>query len=845
MNIPVKEKGAIEKKVSAAKDKIGGLTKDAAAKIKSGTGKVVAKLAPKAKKSLEKLNFAFFVGVPTVKFASIDKNLAFLDLIEFSNLAFVLATGDYYDKEWERTFFAGLNLVGTCRMGGPFEKVNGTIGSDLNEITLHGVLATGLFGSSLTAELPGKIKLGKYLETSGLLLRAQLVQASFPIAVSVLTGVNVKVPNQEEPLGFRTGFTYVPPTELVIGGWVEGMWKNPFGIPYLSIGEIGLQAGTDIQTAAQSYGILSLSRIGVRGRMGWGNKFVEMAMSISLASSRPDLMLFGTFEGGLYLNELVEVGAQIIDSGAKIGGKELGLAQKVKGKVPNFGLEHAELYISPIDVSLAGRYYKQGVTVDGAIDILGVTSQLRFAIDTKKMKIEGLGYMSTVKLPYFTLTGAGKDKERGTEDDGPIVYFHASTSPPFVSFFIDGRAELDKRILGGAYGDTRLSFSPKGIEFWFKAKLFDQFMTHLEVSAQSFLKPKDWKVIGKFEQEALDNWAKLLERGAKEIAEEATKNITKAKAELEQAKKKLADIDKKQRQIQEENDKNIQKAIGTIRENLNKLKRDKDELEQQISKCKGKVPKEAQREADSKIRTVRDREITVKEISEQAEELKRQGFNKDQIDRVIHKIWVAKIIKQVENLRRLQETTEKMSKKTSGAFGAIMDKISQVGMSPYGKYVELPKDLEGQIEYFLSDQTKKGMPRSYIGVVREIAHIEYLKKFISQPGNKTRLQKIKLLMDHLVSIREKLLNRKKFSKTEDIFDIRVNLYKELISYMAELYGLKGDGYLLKLANTSIEEYKRDLRVQMSKLRPSSHQPIKQITSSKEKEDASLVRQENN
>ncbi len=441
------------------------------------------------------------------------------------------------------------------------------------------------------------------------------MQAAFPIAVSILTGLNIKVPNQEQPLAFRTGLTFVPPTEFIVGGWLEGMWNNPFGVPYFSIGEVGLQAGMDINTAAASLGILALSRLGVRGVMGFGDKKVEMASSVSLSSASPDLMLHGKFVGGLYLNDVVIVGATVIEEAAKQTGKPISIKSQVTNKIPNIGLQNAEVYIAPKDVDLAGRYYKQGVLVDGVVDILGVTGELR--IEIGKTSVQGLAYMSEINAGPFKLTGAGKDKKLGTADDGPILNLTVKSGAPFVELFLDARAELDKRILGGAYGDTRVNFSMNGIEFWIKTKLFDEFLTHLELSAAEFAKPKDWKVIGIFEQEALTHFATLLEKGMKEIAQSSDRDIAQAQQNLNNAKAKLQ-----------------------------ALKPDKDALDNQIRKCKGQstikaTPEQNQVQAaiDKKTQALQGPELTAQDITKQINELRKQGFNQSQLDRIEQGMW--------------------------------------------------------------------------------------------------------------------------------------------------------------------------------------------------------------
>lgn len=696
VDLPVIDKGQVTQLVDATKDKIGALSKSAVDLAKQGAGKGKTALSKAIKDQLSQLNASIFIGLPTTPtFSAIDKSLTFLDIVKFSNIMFVATTADYYDAEWDRSFRKGFNLVGTARMSGPLEKINGIIGQNLTEITIQGVINPDLFGSSLLAELPGKIRFNKYVESSGLLLRLLLVQAAVPISVSILTGLNITVPNQQQPLAFRTGLTYVPPTEFIVGGWMEGMWNNPFGVPYFSIGELGLQAGMDINTAAASLGILALSRLGMRGIMGFGNKQIEVASSISLSSASPDIMVNGKFTGGLSLSDVVDVGAAVMEEAAKEINKPISIRSQVKGKIPDLGLKNAELYIAPKDVELAGRYYKQGVMVDGVVEILGVTAELR--IQVNKTTVQGLAYMSAINAGPFKITGAGKDKKRGTGDDGPILNLSVKSSAPFVELFLDGRVELDKRILGGAYGDTRVNFSVSGIEFWFKAKLFNEFLTHLEISAPEFSKPKDWKVIGIFEQEALTQFASLLEQAIKEIAESSSRDIAQA-----------------------------QQNIDSARNKLQSLKPAKDALDNQIRKCKGqkeitKLPQQAQIQAaiDKKVGGLQG-QTTAQDIAQQINAMRKQGFTQSQLDQIEQSMWGRMVRGELQASKDIITTFQRDPALLKGFDPATQAAIqASIGQQSTNKIDAIGATIEGQTEWAIGKALQRGMPAQFVDSIRE------------------------------------------------------------------------------------------------------------------------------
>lgn len=707
VNVPVQDTKQVANETSQVDKKIADLEPE---KDKKEPSKVKAKLSGAAKGALKLLKYSIFIGIPKLDFAAIDSRLAFLNLIQFSKLAFVITNDDHTDTDWNRTFYSGFNILGTARLTGPLDKIAGTIGTNLTEVALQGVIKEEVFGSFLLAQLPGKLKLGEGLETSGLILRVQLVQAAVPLSISILTGLNVSVPNQSTPLGFRAGLTYLLPTEFVLGGWMEGMWKNPFGLPYFSIGELGIQAGMDLTTAAASLGILSISRIGMRGKMGFSDKTVEMASSISLSSSSPDIMLYGKFTGGITLNDVITVGATVIEESAKQVGESVSIKDKVKGKLPNLGIKEAEILLAPKDVPLAGRYYSQGVTVGGAVEILGVTGELRVAI--QKSKISGNGFLSEINAGPFKLTGAGKDEKRGTKDDGPVIHFFITKDIPFIGLYLDARAELDKKILGGAYGDVHVDLSLKGVDFDLKTKLFNEFATNLKISGET-LKPKDWKVIGTFEQEALTHLEGLLQKAIEEIAKSADRDIAKAQKDVDNARAKLKSLDP-----------------------------DKKALDEQISKCKGQktvkaAPLQAQVQSaiDKKIKSVQGPELSAQDVKKQIDALRAQGVSQKQLDLVAQNMWARIAQRDMDTslsvMQVFKSSPELIKDLDPTTQAAVKESISQTDSTSWSSIVKV---MEGQIEWTLSKLRSAGMPAQFVDPVREIiwrdeAKNRYFKKY--------------------------------------------------------------------------------------------------------------------
>jgi hypothetical protein len=549
---------------------------------------------------------SILIGFPgKTKFAKISNKLKVLDVLKWSNFAFVASGNTYYDVQWGRKFYKGLNLVGTVTVGGPLKMIIDKLvpnGEQLTDLTLHGILDPMLMGSSLIAELPGRLNFGKHFQTAGLMLRLQLVEAIFPISISIITGANVTL--IKDILQFRTGVTYIPPAEVILAGWMNGIWHRVLGTPF-SIGNVGIQAGSDIAEAIASHGALAIERLGIRGTLGVGDKFVEMATSFALSSTAPDFIMHGKFTGGIYVEDLVKLVAQAAENTGRLRKKQMDdetgelkrkkfdLWSKVKPLIPNVGFDNAEIYFAPKDAIVAGKYYKKGATAALTTSFFGSKTSVDFRLAVEAG--QALAYISDFHLGPIHITGAGVGGKRQTEYDpdlidksnvdfGPIFHFYLAIHPPFAKMFIDGRAEID--ILGGLYSDTRISFSPSGAEFWMKHKIFNQFQSTLQFSAKKFRKPGDWFVYCNLEQAALTNIETLLLKAANKLyIEEADDEalMNECIQEPENKKQKLKRLFKAVTRNSLSKTKN---ALGKVRRTLAKAATIGSELSSQVFNIK-------------------------------------------------------------------------------------------------------------------------------------------------------------------------------------------------------------------------------------------------------------------
>lgn len=722
VNLPVQQKSAITDNVSKTENTIKSWFKSASAKAKK-SGPPNQSTSDTISAGLKKIggnfNIAFEIGLPDgFKVSNIAPALGLLDILQLSRGAIVVTTGAFYDADFDRTFYPGLNILYTVGMGGPLDKVNTIIGSDLTSVTMHGVINPEIWGSMFTAELPGKINLGPVIQTSGLMLRLTLEEPI--ISVSILTGINVKVPDSD-PLQFRVGLKYIPPSEIVLGGWMDGMWNHPFGIPFISIGNMGVQAGIDIATAVETLGILTVSSIGMRGEIGLADKIISVATSISLAASQSNLLISGKFEGGFGTQDAAAIGAFVIDQAAKVAGENLDLSSKVRAIVPNIGLKDAELYVSPTDISVAGKFYPKGVTIGGGIEVLGQTAECRVEISPKE--ISAFAYMSDFNLGPIHFTGAGLVKERGTDQSGPVFQFDVRRTLPYASMYMDARAEID--VLGGLYGDVHVDFSLKGVEFWLKTKIFDQFMSNITFSAASFLKPTDWYVICSLEQEGLDNFAKLLEQGAQAIMESAQRDIQKAKDGVKTAQQALDKIGQERENIQGQNTQNVDSAIDVMRKKVDDLKREKDALENQIRDCKGEAPKEAADEIDRRAQ-VAQQINSAQMIEDAGKKLAQEGYAANDIKEIQQNMW-ANVGSEILKSKRTELAT---IKQTNPQMYYKLFSTQQNDPTPAGR----EKDVEKTVQMLVS----QGLPQAFVMPVTEKMWIKEAQDLMNEFEQKNK-----------------------------------------------------------------------------------------------------------
>lgn len=549
----------------------------------------------------ESYTWSLIITIPVkFKLSAISSAFKPMDL-EIKKGIFALSTKAFEDPDWGM-IGEGVTFGGRFKVDGTIKKILNMVGTNLNEIELTGSITPNLVGSSLNAEIPGRIRFGTTAETTGLTLALVITDQGADLLLR--TGLKV---NLKRPLIFITEIN-VGTTKASLSGWMEGMIKMPH-IP-LKIGEFKTKATIDYVAAAASGGLLSLSGLGFGGIINVSGKIIDL----NLYLETQDFLASGEFRGGITLKDLLALFSQVIDTAAN---KKIGFFNKIKSGIPNIGLSKAKVYIAPKDIRFGGKYYNKGIEIsaDGKL----FSANVNFISKINDEGFEAQGYMQKIKLGPITLSGSGPDKKKGTKDDGAQVTIKVKFPDLFdpsqlssleeilkklkLQATIDGSLEIDA--LGGASASVIIDLQPTRAIFEVDIDIFKKFEANIKGNIK-ITDPSKGSLHVLLKQTALNELARLLKQSVgpikkagenikkqRKVAEKKLKQANeRAHQALQSAQKQAADeLQKAQAKVKSAQStlKNTEGHLRRQRGKFSNLSSEKARLEKQVRECGGKI----------------------------------------------------------------------------------------------------------------------------------------------------------------------------------------------------------------------------------------------------------------
>lgn len=416
----------------------------------------------------------------------------------------------------------GITLLGTLIIKGLIEKV---LGKEL-KIKGTGFISrkAGLVDSEFGAEVATEFDLGAGLKTQKSRFSLKIVSLSV-LKMSMATGISVPIPDQPQPLIFKTiiGFEMAPQGSMSISGEVEGEWKDAFGFPFLTVRNVGLGAAKAYASAGAP-----LTEFAIKGGLKLGSKEVDLMVQVKMPpAGERTVSAIGSFKGGLNLRDIVDIASSIVKEPIPAN------------TLPDLGIKDAKLYIvTAKSVTIFGKSYSRGVYISGEATIFGKTARIVFMLDPKK-GIAAEGYLEKIDLGVLKLTGAGPDKQPGNADDGLTIDIQLNTKKQAI--FISGDAELNIPAFGPAVKQTvDMTLGIKGGAFKMRQEVIG-FATIVDVNLPlTDIKAASIRMTG--EQAAIDKMQGLFTKGLDAAKDGANSAINTAKKALDEVQNEFAPL---------------------------------------------------------------------------------------------------------------------------------------------------------------------------------------------------------------------------------------------------------------------------------------------------------------
>jgi len=343
-----------------------------------------------------------------------------LDALVFESITFGFVKNSYFNTEVGMVMEPGLNMFGALDMSqGPFKSLNKMLGGIIPKKLIGGV--TIHFDNPLLSKVTVAIPIDLHI-TKNVSLQNIAFELGFDGSKTLLLSIRFDPGHGQPPLLF-TGSVEFAIAWYTIAGTMQGMWKNPFGIPGISIGDVAIEVSGSYVPATPLLGL------GVAGTVALGDFLAKAAVKV------------GPPNQAVVLAEVSELPFFIFPSLLKMVGLDLGPLDILK-KI-DLSLHDAKFKFAPAGGQIGQLYFDPGISASGKLTInipYIFKSYLEFGFNlawTSGFKL----YAQMPKCHLGPLKLSGRNKNRKfTDDSGPILYAAFSLSEQRI--YISALAEL-------------------------------------------------------------------------------------------------------------------------------------------------------------------------------------------------------------------------------------------------------------------------------------------------------------------------------------------------------------------------------------------------------------------
>lgn len=507
------------------------------------------------------------------KFSDMIPEFKAFDSLSLGNIKLADITVPFTDFVTNINYDIGVNIDGKINFNGVLKQIGKIV--NLTQIRIKGLVDDKILDTILRVKIPKTTMKFGGIKTGPLTLRVSL-RPTFGLE----TNLKLPVPGSSQDLIFNALIDILGDTGN-IAAWMDGEWKNPLGIKGLTLRNVGLEGSCSFIT-------LTPSGLGLRSEMDIGNKTMTFAAKGALGMESGEIALMGSLDGGLYFNDLIRLTGKMVGAVKKVD-----FFKVVSKKLPKIGLDDIEIILAPTATTIAGKKYKQGVSGECGLRLLGARGRI-FA-EMGENGIKGNGSLQKVSLGPLRLTSFDGET-------GPAITINISDIEEGmpdslladnVGFTLDGKLEL--KILGGLSAATQCSIGIDGVAFRMVSKLFSLF----EADIQGIADVDDIKkanLEGTFKQSALTKLNQLLVQAARDFINKAKKDLAAAEDAIHHEFDEK--IEKQRALVKEEQEKAInamedlkRKTREAVTKEIDKTKGNIERVKEKISKAKRRCKK--------------------------------------------------------------------------------------------------------------------------------------------------------------------------------------------------------------------------------------------------------------
>jgi hypothetical protein len=258
-------------------------------------------------------------------------------------------------------------------------------------------------------------------------------------------------------------------------------------------------------------------------------KMINFAAKMAVGSTTTSYAWFGSFKGGLYLSDIVNLSYNVAKRAPQSTQKVRDEFFSAMNKIPKLGIDELQIAIVPIPTMIAGKLYEEGTLFDMKFVLFGAHGLAKAKMGLTGMELDGALDKITIpsKSPQFILSNFDGTK-------GPSVHLILGTPAGGVSSLVKNQFSIDGNIEIKPFGmksATQVLMTPTGGEFKMVEKMYGLYETELQGTLPGTHITKS-RFKGTFKQDGLSKLSKMLRDASNDFINESNRELNRVRDDL-------------------------------------------------------------------------------------------------------------------------------------------------------------------------------------------------------------------------------------------------------------------------------------------------------------------------